>query len=156
AFAHLQARSHPLARYYPYVIGDGLPGILHHTTFRFTSSLYPPNADLARRFSNLPAFVQEAQREQIETHRLDDVLPNREIDYLKIDVQGGELKVLEGAPRLLPTTLVAEIEVEFLQLYRDQPLFADIDIHMREAGFQFHTFVGTGKFFYTPVQDKSG
>ena len=35
---------------------------------------------------------------------------------------------------------VVEVEVEFVPLYVDQPLFADVDRAMRERGFVFHRF----------------
>jgi hypothetical protein len=55
---------------------------------------------------------------------------------LKADTQGTELSILRGAQRSLDETLVSvELEVEFVQLYRDQPLFPDIDLFMRNHGF---------------------
>ena len=35
---------------------------------------------------------------------------------------------------------IVEVEVEFVPLYADQPLFADIDRAMRDRGFVFHRF----------------
>ena len=54
---------------------------------------------------------------------------------MKIDVQGAELDVLRGAPRLLAEALVVHTEVEFVPLYREQPLFADVDQTLRGAGY---------------------
>ena len=49
-------------------------------------------------------------------------------DVLKIDTQGSELMVLEGATKtLLKSVVLAEIEVSFFQRYVDQPVFADIE-----------------------------
>jgi hypothetical protein len=81
------------------------------------------------------------------------VLSDAEIDFLKIDVQGAELKVLHGAPRLAATALVMEIEVEFVQLYQGQPLFADVDIYMRSQGFQLHALPHGTQYYYAPVID---
>lgn len=57
------------------------------------------------------------------------------IDLLKLDVQGGELDVLTGASDVLTRTSVVESEVEFNPVYLDQPLFGDIDRHLRDRGF---------------------
>jgi hypothetical protein len=57
-------------------------------------------------------------------------------DFLKIDVQGGELPVLQGAIKQLRNSILAVVlEVEFCQLYENQPLFPDVDEFMRGKGF---------------------
>ena len=56
--------------------------------------------------------------------------------FLKLDIQGAELEVLESAPKLLENSLLAlRVEVEFLPIYQSQPLFSDIDQHLRGRGF---------------------
>ena len=67
---------------------------------------------------------------QLERHGLDDV------DFIKVDTQGSELFVLQGASQVLGQHVVGvEVEVEFASIYGGQPLFADVDRHMREHGF---------------------
>jgi FkbM family methyltransferase len=56
--------------------------------------------------------------------------------FLKLDVQGTELEILESGPTLLERSLlVVRTEVEFVPLYRRQPLFADVDRCLRACGF---------------------
>jgi len=62
------------------------------------------------------------------------------MDYLKIDVQGGELLVFQNATRLLEDCCVIHTEVEFLPMYVDQPLFSEVEIFLRQQGFMFHRF----------------
>ena len=62
------------------------------------------------------------------------------MDYLKIDIQGAELMVFQNAVQRLANTLVIHTEVEFLPMYRDQPLFSDIDAFLRRYGFVLHRF----------------
>jgi hypothetical protein len=47
----------------------------------------------------------------------------------------------------LRSILAIHIEVEFLPLYKGQPLFADIDSFLRAQGFAFHTLVPSGRTF---------
>ena len=54
---------------------------------------------------------------------------------MKIDVQGGEMKVLRGATDLLLKASIIMTEVEFAPIYKNQPLFSDIDAFLREHGF---------------------
>jgi len=93
---------------------------------------------------------------EVECDVLDDVLRNQEVrpDYLKLDTQGSELKILAGADRVLrEDILIAEIEVEFAPIYRDQPLFADVDAFMRERGFILQDL---GNFLYMKPRGLAG
>ena len=46
---------------------------------------------------------------------------------MKIDTQGHELPILKGSVDYLYNAIGLEIEVEFAQLYRNQPLFNQVD-----------------------------
>ena len=54
---------------------------------------------------------------------------------LKLDVEGAELDVLRGGEGVLAEALVLEVEVELNPLFAGQPLFADVDAHLRERGW---------------------
>lgn len=56
-------------------------------------------------------------------------------DYLKLDTQGSELEILQGAGSLLDQTRCIDVEVEFNPIYQGQPLYADIDRFLRNRGF---------------------
>jgi hypothetical protein len=78
------------------------------------------------------------QRTPCQTRRLDDIPEVTNIDLLKIDVQGGELGVIKGAERHLKNAVMVLTEVEFVEMYSGQPLFADIDAELRRQGFVIH------------------
>jgi FkbM family methyltransferase len=59
----------------------------------------------------------------------------KNIDYIHIDVQGAELQVLSGAEDLLKNTKIIWMEVENIQLYKDQPLKKDVEDFMKKHGF---------------------
>jgi len=58
--------------------------------------------------------------------------------------------VFRGAPKVLESALVIITEVEFVPLYVGQPMFGDVDVHLRGQGFLFHTFRGFGQRFFQP------
>jgi FkbM family methyltransferase len=67
----------------------------------------------------------------VATSTIDHVAERHGIErvgFLKLDVQGAELAVLQGATRLLGESRVDVIacEIEFIELYKDQPLFLDV------------------------------
>ena len=135
----------------PYVVGDGSRGTFRVCADTGTSSLYEPNMPLLDLFQNLPPLCRVVGRQEVQTVRLDDVEEVRGADYLKLDVQGGEGNVLRGAPRLLEQIVAVHTEVEFVPLYQDQPLFADIDQLLRAHGFLFHRFAGAAGRAFRPV-----
>ncbi len=142
-------------KYYPYFIGDGSTRTFHETNMAMTGSLYAPNTPLLAKFTNLAELVTpKMQHPGIVTRRLDDLgdLDGlSDIDLIKIDVQGAELDVFQGAARALSTALMIITEVEFVELYVGQPLFGDVDGFLRKNGYQFHTFMGFGQRFFKPL-----
>ena len=73
---------------------------------------------------------------------MDSILPSDlSIDLLKIDTQGSELDVLKGAGDLLNNTSYIECEVEFVPLYKDQPLFQDIEDYLKSYNFKLAKFI---------------
>ncbi|TWU28092.1 FkbM family methyltransferase [Bythopirellula polymerisocia] len=78
--------------------------------------------------------------ETIEVKRLDDVLggickPGENI-FLKIDTQGFEKQVLEGAQQSLPKIDMLQIEMSFVELYENQALFVEMYELVCKQGFQ--------------------
>jgi FkbM family methyltransferase len=76
---------------------------------------------------------------QCEATTLDRVVADQgltNVDFVKLDTQGSELDIIEGgASTFRAKVLLANIEVEFIEMYKDQPLFGDVDRRMQELGF---------------------
>jgi len=104
------------------------------------TSLLEPNAELYRYFHGFPDWGRVVSEQMVDTVRLDDVPEIINLDFLKIDIQGGELMVFQNARRLLAKCIVIQTEVEFLPLYHHQPLFSEVELFLRELGFTFHRF----------------
>src|SRR6516165_10730531 len=143
----LNRRDHAGRTYLPYFIGDGATHTFHECNFPMTSSLFEPNTPLLEKFQNLENLVRVVKTYPVETRRLDDITQAAGVDFLKIDVQGGEMLVLRGAAERLKSALVVHTEVEFVPLYKDQPLFSDIDAHLRARGFLLHRMESSGRTF---------
>jgi len=132
--------------YLPYALGDGRERRFFLCNNPLTSSFYKPNSALLDKFSNLEPGIRVVSEFDIQTRRLDDLSEIQDVDYLKLDVQGAELDVLNGAERLLTATLLVHTEVEFIPMYIDQPLFGDIDVALRRKDFWLHKLNGlTGR-----------
>ena len=139
-------------RYLPWALGDGACHTLHVTNAPMTSSLYPPARSTVDLFPALGDLMQVEQEVPLQTHRLDDVAEAALTDFLKLDVQGAELMVLENAINVLRNVSVIQCEVEFVQLYEGQPLMADVDTFLRSQGFGFLRFSSMMGRSFMPVQ----
>lgn len=126
----------------PNCAGNGKRGRLHVTECAMTSSLYEPAQEVLEQFENLSSLMKVAHVEEVDTVRIDDVLDRfpGPIDLIKNDTQGAELDIFAGAVTCLQSALVIHCEVEFVPLYRNQPLFSDVDGFLRQQGFGFHRF----------------
>lgn len=153
--AKVRARGVTNELYLPYAVGDGSTRTFHVCNKAMTSSLYEPNTKLLKLFQNLEELVRVVSTEQMETKRLDDLPEVAETDLLKLDIQGAELDVLKGAANLLKRVVVISTEVEFVPLYKDQPLFADVDAYLRSQGFVLHAFPGMVGRAFKPIQNGS-
>lgn len=137
--------------YLPYVVGDGAAGTFYQCAAPMCSSLLEPNAALAAKFSGLSEMLSVVDASPVTTRRLDDIPEARGADLLKLDVQGAELMVLEGGTTLLQDLLVLHTEAEFVPLYRNQPVFSDIDRWLRNRGFVLHKIVGVASRPFHPM-----
>jgi FkbM family methyltransferase len=138
-------------RFFPCFVGGGSTAIFHETNWSLTGSLYEPNSPLLEKFQNLAEVVRPVAMHLVSTTRADDLSEIDNVDFIKIDAQGSEHAIFQNASRLLTGTLLIQTEVLFVELYRNQPMFADVDILLRSKGFQFHTFDNVGRRAFKPL-----
>ena len=144
-YARLQDRKGPY-RYLPHFLGAGQPATFHLTRYPGCSSLLPPDPKVIDMFMTIDCADPDGnfhvvKTETVETIRLDDIKPPLTVDFLKVDAQGYELEIMRHGTSTLANTLVIECEMEFVPLYRDQPLFGDIQCFLREQGFMLHKLI---------------
>lgn len=76
---------------------------------------------------------------RMPTRRLDSLIEEMKLPWpelLKFDVQGAELRCLAGAPAALAHAQAVLLEIQFLPLYADAPLAAEVIAFMRDRGFR--------------------
>lgn len=110
------------------------------------SSMYPVNENIFRRYK-LDGFQLE-KKIKINVDTIDNLVFSERManknygEILKIDTQGAELKILQGAERTLEerTTCIL-CEAAFFTPYENVTLFSELEIFLRNKGFTFYAFL---------------
>ena len=136
-------------------LGNGKKATIYVTYYPGCTSIFKPDPSVIDKFFSIntgpKSNFEVIKTETAKTVRLDDISPKTNYDYIKLDIQGSELMVLQNGIDSLKNTLVVESEAEFIPIYKDQPLFGDIQIFMQEQGFIFHKFIDIASRCFKPM-----
>ncbi|MEZ0491797.1 FkbM family methyltransferase [Kineococcus sp. TBRC 1896] len=150
ALAELLTAAGPNERYLPNAVGDGGEHELKVTWMGGMTSLLEPDVERLSTLNEFARYGDVLQRSTIATTRLDDIAELGPLDLLKIDVQGSELTIFRNGRRTLADAVAVHTEMSFVPLYRDQPLFGEVDAELRAQGFVLHTFAALKKWPIAP------
>jgi len=131
-------------------VGDGRERTLYICNHGW-SSFYEPDPQTLAFFNTFSQLARVESKVSLQTHRLDDMTELPPIDFLKMDVQGAELMVLQNGREKLAGCVAAQLETSFVTLYKDQPPFGAIDLEMRGQGFIPHRFMDIKRWPIAPA-----
>jgi FkbM family methyltransferase len=136
AFAVLQAtaKSDPSWRVLRLALGDtDTEATINVMEGSDLSSLHAPSVEWTSEFSNRNAV---SKTETVKVRRLDGLseIPQGAF-YLKVDTQGHDLAVLDGASGVLDRVAACQIEVPCIRLYEGCPTMTECLTYMDEHGF---------------------
>lgn len=144
--ADMQPNFHP----YFYGLSDKKgSATLNITESPGNTSLLIPNARIQDMF---PEESRVKQTIDIDIITLDEwnVDLRRSIEIIKLDIQGNELKALQGAEQTLRKSVsIVYTEIMFNPLYEGAALYSEIDLWLRAQGFILYNL-------YKPRMDKNG
>lgn len=140
---------------YPVALGKRESFVdFYHTKEPACSSIYEPIEKLSRNLPLLSCTSLE-RVSRVRTRTLKNWAKENDIqriDYLKIDTQGSELDIIKGAGKILSSVMFLDVEVEFNEIYRGQPLFCSLDLFLRRKGFELW---GLGNIVHYSTLDKN-
>lgn len=118
---------------------------------RKEETIYTENGNAGNSALEFPTRAKRENSNKVQVIRLDDIFPQRssKIDVLKMDVQGYEIHVLEGAKRLLQEKMIkviqTEVSTEWLKNLGRKP--SELCALLWKSGFELfeETCVGTGR-----------
>lgn len=151
AIDSLKQRTGPLETYLPYAVADGTDQTLYTCKAPGMTSILRPDAQSLSLFPLFEEFGKVVSSERIRTRALDDIEEIKNLDLLKIDVQGAELSVFRSGRDKLAKAVAIQTEVSFFSLYEDQPTIGLIDVELRSQGFIPHTLVELKKWIISPM-----
>ncbi|MBM3851880.1 MAG: FkbM family methyltransferase, partial [Verrucomicrobia bacterium] len=102
------------------------------------SSALLPNRDFLKRYPAAERFTVESTVD-VEAETLDGQLGKAgisSVDFVKLDTEGFEWPILQGAGSALAQTIGAQVEVAFQPMRQGQVLFPRICEHLEGCGFQ--------------------
>ena len=140
-----------IERYLPYAVGDGSEQVLNICLAEGMTSTFKPNKKILEIFHPFDIWGEVISQEKVVTKKLDLISEIDVIDFLKIDIQGGELNVFQHGREKLANTAVIQTEVSFIPLYEGQPTFSTVDIELRELGFIPHCFPAIKNWMIAPL-----
>jgi FkbM family methyltransferase len=155
ALDRLNSRKSDLERYLPYVVGDGAKATLNVCKASGMTSLLTPDPLTLAQFPMFSEWGQVVQQIPMATHRLDEVTEISAIDFLKTDAQGSELAIFKNGRNRLKDTIAVHTEVSFIPLYKDQPLYGEVDAEMRALGFVPHAFASINRRMIRPLSGEN-
>ena len=129
------------------VIASALGQSSGHATFninasRPTNSLLPVADGIQ---ADLQALCQVVEQVDVDVVSIDEYCKAqgiKQVDILKLDLQGYDYKALLGASLTLQNVQVVQVEVLFAEIYQGCNLFPDILTLMRGHGFSLYTLCG--------------
>jgi len=121
-------------------IGDTTGEITIHVSGNSVSSSLLPMLSAHRSACDISGYID---KETVSMTTLDaamvDLSDNCQKVFLKIDTQGYEAQVLDGASSTLKVAKVVQLELSVIPLYQGQALIVELICKMETLGFQMHS-----------------
>lgn len=136
--------------YLPYFIGENDKDCSFNVySSKGCSSLLEADLEKARKFSR-DHYYELIEKIKVITTSLDYLYNNSKLpkitDILKIDTQGSELDIFTNAERVLKNVKAIRVEVSFVPIYKNQPLFCDVNNFLSKRDFSFQGFTEMHKW----------
>lgn len=140
AFAELQKNKGVDETYYPFAVGTGEPLQLRIYKSSGMTSIFDPYVPTMAMVDEM-GMARVRDTISIDTVALDQASDMPEFDLLKIDIQGAENLVFQGAERVMRGCISVMVELRYMRLYHGEPMLGGVDTELRRQGFYLHKFM---------------
>ena len=118
--------------------------ISHTNSLLARSAASRDSIDLSRARAEGRDATPVADRIEVEVRRLDGWCRAHgidRVDLLKVDVQGAEVAVLDGAAGILPAVASVAVEISFFDLYERSSSFLEVEERLRPHGLDLYALL---------------
>lgn len=140
AYAALQTSKTPAETYYPFAVGTGAAQTLRLYKNSGMTSVFDPYKPGLRMIGH-QGWGKISGRVEFDTVALDQATDLPDFDLMKIDIQGAEVQVFQGAEKVMQSCIAVIVELRYLQIYKGEPMLGGVDTELRRQGFGLHKFM---------------
>ncbi len=141
AFERLVAEAPPNATCYQTAVGKPGPATFYSHKIGSLSSVFRFSASAAAYLGKVFWVKRPIEEIPVDLVALDQIESFPRLDLLKMDAQGAEFDILQGAKQTLAEAVCVIPEVRFYRMYEGEPTWADVDAELRAQGFVLHKFL---------------
>lgn len=140
AYAALQKNKGADETYFPFAVGTGETLSLRIYKSSGMTSIFDPYVPTMAMVNEM-GMARVRETISMDTVALDQATDLPAFDLMKIDIQGAENLVFQGAERVLKGCIAVMVELRYMRLYHDEPMLGGVDSELRRQGFYLHKFM---------------
>lgn len=109
------------------------------------NSVFEANSELIESNAYMTDEFTQVEERSVEARSLDSLFQDRDVHFLKLDIEGAEYTVLQGAKAILDRALLGvRCEVLFAPIFKGAKLFGHLHDLLAEHGFELLNLDYTG------------
>lgn len=149
-FDKLIAANRPNREYVCAALGTGTTATYHMCVSPGMNSLLKPDQSWLSLFPRFSQWGEVTSTESIATTRLDDIPQAARTRYIKLDIQGAELPVLQNAVSCLREVAMLHLKSSPTPCYQGEYSFFEVGAWLQQQGFVLHHLANIDKRAFLP------
>ena len=113
------------------------------------SSVLVPNYSFLKNYFDVERY-KIIKKIKLQSETIDNYFKNIKLDFIKLDTEGYEKKILIGGEKKLNNVLGVEIECALQKIRKDQCSFEEIKTYLEKKNFVFVDFLNITRWQKTP------
>ena len=138
-------------KFFQKAIGDGFEHTLNLCAYPGWTSFLEPDVEYIKKFHNFENASKIINKVSVKTEKLDDISFEKKIDFFKIDVQGFESIVIENGLKTISDSLVVQVELSPVPLYKNEKNLSYVSNLMEKLNFNLNMFSNINTRSFKPI-----